>query len=1030
MGNAASIEPGGSELDASANVKVNRKNDSSAINPAVARYERKKREQSTGASRAGQQRVPSTPNFMDDVAAIANGDSSSPSGGYNQQQYVTNNGEAADDDDAAPVDVLLQFIPYYGQGDPANDSIVRATLNGLSIDEIDSKDEYGNTLLLLACQYRCEDLVRIMLGKGADPNAINSSGACCLHFACYRESASFNSARTLLQNGANPEVAEHTYGCTPLHYCAGTGEIEFCKLLLSNGAMISTRDYYNYTCVDYAREAGMQDVAAYLQARLDKFSSTQGMTRTQSGGNLMASVVGTPQSSCATDWTEYTDPISRAKYYIHQRSGETLWESDLRQRLLADSAARASPLPASPNRQVQASIAFSKSGKEDVDSDGEGDGVDMAAAEAWLATQTTRACLIGFLGKHDPQRLVEVENLIHSHKGKEELRAAGGGGGLSGGGSASAYGTPTKGGKAGLSLDFKLGASTPVADRGVNSVAGTPGVAGVPGGMDPQMVQNLVNEERLKYEAMLEEFKRESRLTVAAREGETAGLASELESLKRDKAALTEERANLIQKLDRASAKGGEAQKLIEEDLSKAQSDNIALKNDIAKLTKDLELNNSKISSLESSLRYSKEVKKLKTELQNQIKEHAAQERELRNTAEQIKQTADAELARVESSMREQKAKLTQELSEARGDAEDSKKFAAESCKRADAAEAIQRTMQAEQLARKRLHNEMEDMKGRIRVYVRVRPISKIGDANAKKTYDFDQVFGGKDGNTQKDVFRDTKHLIMSVVDGYNVCIFAYGQTGAGKSFTMIGASDIADCLKENELFRLLNERKAQVEFSVEVSMFQLYRDGLDDLLAEKRKPKNVMVDGAAIMKAESPTDMNAESSRSHLICTLVTKLKNRRTGVECIGKLTLVDLAGSERVDKSGAQGEVLKEAQSINKSLSALGDVISGLTSGSKHIPYRNHPLTMLMSDSLGGNAKTLMFVNTSPADYNAQETNSSLSFAIRCKNITNSVQQGPGSMKVIKLSEIVSDENKELYKITLRKNIFTSFSMPSLF
>ena len=105
---------------------------------------------------------------------------------------------------------------------------------------------------------------------------------------------------------------------------------------------------------------------------------------------------------------------------------------------------------------------------------------------------------------------------------------------------------------------------------------------------------------------------------------------------------------------------------------------------------------------------------------------------------------------------------------------------------------------------------------------------------------------------------------------------------------------------------------------------------------------------------------MNAESSRSHLICCLVVKQTNRKTGIVNIGKLTLVDLAGSERVDKSGATGEMLKEAQSINKSLSAIGDVISALTSGSAHVPYRNHPLTMLMSDSLGGNAKTLMCVS----------------------------------------------------------------------
>lgn len=102
------------------------------------------------------------------------------------------------------------------------------------------------------------------------------------------------------------------------------------------------------------------------------------------------------------------------------------------------------------------------------------------------------------------------------------------------------------------------------------------------------------------------------------------------------------------------------------------------------------------------------------------------------------------------------------------------------------------------------------------------------------------------------------------------------------------------------------------------------------------------------------------------------------------------------QRIDKSGAEGDVMKEAQSINKSLSALGDVIAALTTGgNKHVPYRNHPLTMLMSDSIGGNAKTLMFVNTSPADYNVPETVSSLGFASRCKDITNSgVSSGPGA------------------------------------
>jgi hypothetical protein len=114
--------------------------------------------------------------------------------------------------------------------------------------------------------------------------------------------------------------------------------------------------------------------------------------------------------------------------------------------------------------------------------------------------------------------------------------------------------------------------------------------------------------------------------------------------------------------------------------------------------------------------------------------------------------------------------------------------------------------------------------------------------------------------------------------------------------------------------------------------------------------------------------------------------------------------------VDKSGAVGESLKEAQSINKSLSALGDVIAALTTGQPHVPYRNHPLTMLMSDSIGGNAKTLMFVNTSPADYNAAESNNSLGFASRCKDITNTVGASGGAAQAAQMTAL----KKELAKL----------------
>jgi hypothetical protein len=237
------------------------------------------------------------------------------------------------------------------------------------------------------------------------------------------------------------------------------------------------------------------------------------------------------------------------------------------------------------------------------------------------------------------------------------------------------------------------------------------------------------------------------------------------------------------------------------------------------------------------------------------------------------------------------------------------------------------------------------------------------------------------------------------------------------------GAEGLAPRLA-HELFRKLMERESSHHVEVSVSILELYLDKLRDLLVTDRCESELLddlkihladhtssglveVEGARIERvanarelldvfdrgakgrASSSTKMNAASSRSHMIATIVLLLRNRRNGEIMHGKLTLVDLAGSERVSKSGAAGQELKEAQSINKSLSALGDVIGALTSGcNQHVPYRNNPLTMLMSDSIGGNAKTLMFVCCSPADYNRRETANSLDFAKRCRNVMNNV------------------------------------------
>merc|ERR1712050_245629 len=150
---------------------------------------------------------------------------------------------------------------------------------------------------------------------------------------------------------------------------------------------------------------------------------------------------------------------------------------------------------------------------------------------------------------------------------------------------------------------------------------------------------------------------------------------------------------------------------------------------------------------------------------------------------------------------------------------------------------------------------------------------------------------------------------------------------------------------------------------------------------------------------------MNSASSRSHLLLSIIIECTDKDSDQVIYGKITLCDLAGSERPKKSDVSGDALKEAIEINKSLSALGDVIEALTKGSKTVPYRNHKLTMLMQDSLGGSAKTLMFVNCSPASSNSEETQMSLKWATRARQVTNDVKRNADSKEVARLKQVIA-------------------------
>ncbi|GLI62984.1 hypothetical protein VaNZ11_005841 [Volvox africanus] len=431
------------------------------------------------------------------------------------------------------------------------------------------------------------------------------------------------------------------------------------------------------------------------------------------------------------------------------------------------------------------------------------------------------------------------------------------------------------------------------------------------------------------------------------------------------------------------------------------------------------------------------------------------------------------ELAAINALYVESKAELEQtradqaeldELRELKADIErKEKQQAAIIDQQARRLEELEKLYKEEQITRKRYFNMMEDMKGKIRVYCRVRPMLSFEqdkgqtaallipdeltvchawkDEKKPREYGFDTVF--PPGTTQDQVFEDTKHLVQSAVDGYNVCIFAYGQTGSGKTFTIYGNDRDPGLTPRGvaELFRIINRDGGKYTFSVSVYMLELYQDTLQDLLLPpapknsrtsivevpkldiKKDPKGmVTVVGATVVEVTSAkelmaaieagqqrrhvasTQMNRESSRSHLIISIIIESTNLQTQSVAKGKLSFVDLAGSERVKKSGSVGENLKEAQAINKSLSALGDVISALALEQQHIPYRNHKLTMLMSDSLGGNAKTLMFVNVSPTDANLDETQNSLQYATRVRTIKNDATKNEANKEMLRLKKQV--------------------------
>lgn len=348
--------------------------------------------------------------------------------------------------------------------------------------------------------------------------------------------------------------------------------------------------------------------------------------------------------------------------------------------------------------------------------------------------------------------------------------------------------------------------------------------------------------------------------------------------------------------------------------------------------------------------------------------------------------------------------------------------------------------LHAGEMERRQLHNTIQELKGNIRVFCRVRPlvgggisdhiqlpptdnkalvlakyeeshVGRTGDTQKTYNFSFDRVFGPS--ATQQEVFEEISLLVQSALDGYNVCCFAYGQTGSGKTFTMEGGDSYQAMgvipRAVQQVFLAAHKLTDQGwKFSFRASFVEIYNESLRDLLytgkASKRPEHEIRKSAANEIsvtnltyqtvttedqvhnliavanqnRSTAQTNQNDRSSRSHSVFQLDIEGEHAGRHVTCKSVLCLVDLAGSERVLKSQAQGDRFKEMTAINGSLSHLGLVITALANKESYIPYRNTKLTYLLQNCLGGNSKTLMFVNVAPESDSFGESLNSLRFA----------------------------------------------------
>uniref|UniRef100_A0A7M4FNV2 Kinesin-like protein KIF19 n=1 Tax=Crocodylus porosus TaxID=8502 RepID=A0A7M4FNV2_CROPO len=330
-----------------------------------------------------------------------------------------------------------------------------------------------------------------------------------------------------------------------------------------------------------------------------------------------------------------------------------------------------------------------------------------------------------------------------------------------------------------------------------------------------------------------------------------------------------------------------------------------------------------------------------------------------------------------------------------------------------------------------------------------------------EKSYIFDVALDF--AATQEVVYRaTTKGLIEGVISGYNATVFAYGPTGCGKTYTMLG-TDLEPGIYVrtlNDLFRAIEETSDDMEYEVSMSYLEIYNEMIRDLLnpalgyLDLREDSKGIIQVAGItevstinakevmqlltkgnkQRTQEPTAANLTSSRSHAVLQVTVRQKSRVRNVLQeirLGRLFMIDLAGSERASQTQNRGQRMKEGAHINRSLLALGNCINALSdrAGAKYVNYRDSKLTRLLKDSLGGNSRTVMIAHISPASTAFEESRSTLTYADRAKNIRTTVKRNllNVSYHIAQYTSIISDLRREIQR--LKGKIDQQGSRPAL-